>query len=136
MGIDGTWFKGLIINNQNSLLLVEIATDMSSNSIVGWKVNKSENTETTLNVINQVEIVHKQEHKMFATIIQSDLGSGNTSQLVANSFKKSMNLIHSLSFSWFKGNQVSECLNRLIKKDFKIMFGNRFDAISHFIQSG
>jgi len=109
---------------------------MSSNSIVGWKVNKSENTETTLNVINQVEIVHKQEHKMFATIIQSDLGSGNTSQLVANSFKKSMNLIHSLSFSWFKGNQVSECLNRLIKKDFKIMFGNRFDAISHFIQSG
>jgi len=42
---------------------------------------------------------------LFATIIQSDLGSGNVSQMVTNSFK---NLIHSLSLAGFKGNQVSE----------------------------
>ena len=105
VGIDGTWFKNLIINKQNSLLLVEIATDISSNSIVGWKVNQSKNAITVLFVVNQVSYLNYQEHKLFATIIQSDLGSGNVSQMVTNSFK---NLIHSLSLAGFKGNQVSE----------------------------
>lgn len=135
VGLDGTWFKGLIINNQKTKLLVELATDMSSNSIVGWKVNQSENALTVLDVVNQVLNVNIKENKMFATIIQSDLGSGNTSEIVVNNFKTSMNLIHSLSLSGFKGNQVSECLNRWIKRDFKIMFGNKFDSVQHFTQS-
>lgn len=135
VGIDGTWFKKLIINNQKTKLLLEIATDMSSNAIVGWKINKSENAITILNVLNQVTKASRKEHKIFATFIQSDLGSGNTSKIVANSFNKSKNLIHSKSLSGFKGNQVSECLNRWIKRDFKIMFGNKFNSIKHFTES-
>lgn len=135
VGIDGTWFKKLMINNNKTKLLVEIAIDMSSNAIVGWKVNQSENAITVLNVINQVAKASRKEHKIFATFIQSDLGSGNTSKIVANSFNKSINLIHSKSLSGFKGNQVSECLNRWIKRDFKIMFGNKFNTIKHFTQA-
>lgn len=135
VGIDGTWFKELIINNQKTKLLVEIATDMSSNAIVGWKINQSENAITVLDVLNQVAHASRKEHKIFATFIQSDLGSGNTSKIVTNSFNKSKNLIHSKSLSGFKGNQVSECLNRWIKRDFKIMFGNKFNSIKHFTQS-
>lgn len=135
VGIDGTWFKKLIINNQKTKLLVEIAIDMSSNAIVGWKVNQSENAITILDVINQVAKANHKEHKIFATFIQSDLGSGNTSKIVANSFNKSKNLIHSKSLSGFKGNQVSECLNRWIKRDFKILFGNKFNNIKHFTQA-
>ena len=135
VGIDGTWFKELIINNKKTKLLLETATDMSSNAIVGWKINKSENAITVLNVLNQVTKASRKEHKIFATFIQSDLGSGNTSKIVTNSFNKSKNLIHSKSLSGFKGNQVSECLNRWIKRDFKIMFGNKFNSIKHFAKS-
>ncbi|WP_286642556.1 hypothetical protein [Spiroplasma ixodetis] len=84
VGIDGTWFKELIINNKKTKLLLEIATDMNSNAIVGWKINKSENAITILNVLNQVTKASRKEHKIFATFIQSDLGSGNTSK---NSYK-------------------------------------------------
>ncbi|WP_286640784.1 IS3 family transposase [Spiroplasma ixodetis] len=135
VGIDGTWFKELIINNKKTKLLLEIATDMNSNAIVGWKINKSENAITILNVLNQVTKASRKEHKIFATFIQSDLGSGNTSKIVTNSFNKSKTLIHSKSLSGFKGNQVSECLNRWIKRDFKIMFGNKFNSIKHFTEA-
>ncbi|WP_286641266.1 hypothetical protein [Spiroplasma ixodetis] len=51
---------------------------MNSNAIVGWKINKSENAITILNVLNQVTKASRKEHKIFPTFIQSDLGSGNT----------------------------------------------------------
>ncbi len=70
---------------------------MNSNAIVGWKINKSENAITILNVLNQVTKASRKEHKIFATFIQSDLGSGNTSKIVTNSFNKSKTLIHSKS---------------------------------------
>lgn len=35
VGIDGTWFKKLMINNNKTKLLAEIAIDMSSKAIVG-----------------------------------------------------------------------------------------------------
>ncbi|WP_286641858.1 IS3 family transposase [Spiroplasma ixodetis] len=108
---------------------------MNSNAIVGWKINKSENAITILNVLNQVTKASRKEHKIFGTFIQSDLGSGNTSKIVTNSFNKSKTLIHSKSLSGFKGNQVSECLNRWIKRDFKIMFGNKFNSIKHFTEA-
>ncbi|WP_342261551.1 hypothetical protein [Spiroplasma endosymbiont of Notiophilus biguttatus] len=56
VGMDGTWFKNIIIGDKKTKLLVVFATDMYSNSIVGWKINKSENAKTVLNVVNQIEL--------------------------------------------------------------------------------
>ncbi|WP_342260781.1 IS3 family transposase [Spiroplasma endosymbiont of Notiophilus biguttatus] len=130
VSMDGTWFKNIIIGDKKTKLLVVFATDMYSNSIVGWKINKSENAKTVLNVVNQIELASAKQCNF--TTIQSDLGSANTSEIVSKVFNTSTNLIHSKSLSGFKGNQVSECLNRWIKRDFKMMFGSTFESMESF----
>ncbi|WP_342261348.1 hypothetical protein [Spiroplasma endosymbiont of Notiophilus biguttatus] len=130
VGMDGTWFKNIIIGDKKTKLLVVFATDMYSNSIVGWKINKSENAKTVLNVVNQIELASAKQCNFMT--IQSYLGSANTSEIVSKVFNTSTNLIHSKSLSGFKGNQVSECLNRWIKRDFKMMFGSTFESMESF----
>jgi transposase-like protein len=135
VGMDGTWFKNLTIGDKKIKLLVELATDMHNDKIVGWKVGSSENTTVVLDVVQQVALESNKFNKFAFTTIQTDLGSANISRSVEKHFKNSTRLIHSKSLSGFKGNQVSECLNRWIKRDFKIMFGNTFDSIEQFTET-